>query len=510
MNMNSTDIRNLSIDKLFAHPENPRKDLGDLTELSESIRENGIMQNLTVVPKEDGAEDEYTIIIGHRRCEAARMAGITELPCKIVSGLTRAEILSIMLCENMQRADITPEEQGHTFNQLLLCGMTEDDIAKKTGFSKRTVAHRINISKLSEKAVSKASEAFQLSMMDYIALEQIKSIDKRNEVLSKATSSSDLQYKAKSMANQEAHEEEMKAFTDQFNELNIKPAPKSYCSYNGKWKTLCTIDMEKDKPEDIVSMVDTDDKTIRWVESYGNRINIVTEIKEDPEVKKENELRKQEEKERKEKLGEALKNFSEHLLGFIQLIVEGKITTKTKVKDIVPAIWSCMLTLSSYNRPTALEVSSMTKGENNKSQYFYDNEKKAEAYLQADADLESVSIARQMIAYLSSHISVKDLADYNSHHNKAIAYGLNKLTNMLIENYTFSISEEEASLLDGTFEYYVPAIKYNNGEDDEDDEEYIEDEYEDYEEDDCENESEDDEAVDNAANEDTADEEKTA
>lgn len=66
---------------LFPHPQNPRKELGDLDELVDSIKANGVLQNLTVVPRDGGG---YTVIIGHRRLAAARRAGLTELPCMIV------------------------------------------------------------------------------------------------------------------------------------------------------------------------------------------------------------------------------------------------------------------------------------------------------------------------------------------------------------------------------------------------------------------------------------------
>ena len=57
----------IQLDHIHPHPDNPRKDLGDLTELADSIKKNGLLQNLTVVPI-DGEPDEYTAIIGHRRC----------------------------------------------------------------------------------------------------------------------------------------------------------------------------------------------------------------------------------------------------------------------------------------------------------------------------------------------------------------------------------------------------------------------------------------------------------
>lgn len=73
----------LPIDKLYPHPDNPRKSLGDLTELSESIKAKGVMRNLTVVPRAE-RDGTYTIIIGHRRHAAAKKAKLKELPCVIV------------------------------------------------------------------------------------------------------------------------------------------------------------------------------------------------------------------------------------------------------------------------------------------------------------------------------------------------------------------------------------------------------------------------------------------
>ena len=68
--------------KLEPHPDNPRKDLGDLTELAASIKRSGILQNLTVVPA-PGRPGFYRVIIGHRRLAASEIAGLDELPCSI-------------------------------------------------------------------------------------------------------------------------------------------------------------------------------------------------------------------------------------------------------------------------------------------------------------------------------------------------------------------------------------------------------------------------------------------
>jgi ParB family chromosome partitioning protein len=167
----------ISIDKLHPHPNNPRKDLGDLTELAESIKAQGVLQNLTVVPFEDG----YRIIIGHRRHSAAKLAGFTELPCAIVEMDERTQI-GTMLLENIQRSDLTVLEQAHGFQLMLDLGETVAGISQKTGFSEATVRHRVKLNELDKKKLSEASMRGG-RIEDYIALEKIKNEKTRNEVL---------------------------------------------------------------------------------------------------------------------------------------------------------------------------------------------------------------------------------------------------------------------------------------------------------------------------------------
>lgn len=178
----------LSVDSLREHPDNPRKDLGDLTELSDSIRANGIFQNLTVVPTEEtggSVEDKpYTIIIGHRRTAAAKKAGVKELPC-VIAHMSKEEQLSTMLSENLQRSDLTVYEQARTFAQLKFdFGMSDGEIAKKSGFSKATVKSRLEIAKLDGEKIKEAEKnGVQISLDDLKKLEKIESVETRNELL---------------------------------------------------------------------------------------------------------------------------------------------------------------------------------------------------------------------------------------------------------------------------------------------------------------------------------------
>ena len=106
--MKNTNLVEIPITSISTHPQNPRKDLGDLTELAESIRTTGILQNLTVVQNDDYT---YTVIIGHRRLAAAKLAGLETVPCAVVE-MSEDDQLATMLAENMQRSDLTVYEQA--------------------------------------------------------------------------------------------------------------------------------------------------------------------------------------------------------------------------------------------------------------------------------------------------------------------------------------------------------------------------------------------------------------
>lgn len=200
----------ISVDELYPHPDNPRKELGDLTELADSIRSKGVMQNLTVVKghtltgeewselsrkyDEDPtevlraqmnrrtAEEGYTVIIGHRRLSAAKLAGVTELPCVIVE-MPHREQVATMLLENMQRVDLTVYEQAQGFQMMMDLGESVESISEKTGFSKTTVRRRLKMAEL-DRDVLKSVSGRQISLDDFDRLSQIEDLTLRNKCLS--------------------------------------------------------------------------------------------------------------------------------------------------------------------------------------------------------------------------------------------------------------------------------------------------------------------------------------
>ncbi|WP_445341623.1 ParB/RepB/Spo0J family partition protein [Bifidobacterium sp. ESL0820] len=130
---------------LNPNPDNPRKDLGDLTELSASIAAQGVQQPLVVTSADK--QGRHTIIMGHRRYAAAIKAGLDTLPC-IVRKAGQQEQAELMLVENTQRAGLTPIEEAKGYARLLELGESEDQMAKATGRSRTTVRRRLRAASL--------------------------------------------------------------------------------------------------------------------------------------------------------------------------------------------------------------------------------------------------------------------------------------------------------------------------------------------------------------------------
>jgi ParB family chromosome partitioning protein len=135
--------RMVPVDKIRPNPDQPRKLLGDLNELTNSIKEKGVLEPLLVrfVPRDDC----YHIISGERRYHASRAAGLNEVPC-IEKIADDAETLELALIENLQRKDLTPFEEADGLQRLAEhFEYTHDDIAKKIAKARSSVTETMSL-----------------------------------------------------------------------------------------------------------------------------------------------------------------------------------------------------------------------------------------------------------------------------------------------------------------------------------------------------------------------------
>jgi ParB/RepB/Spo0J family partition protein len=128
----------VKVSQLKANARNVRKNLGDLDELTNSIRQNGILQPLVIGRPEQGIAP---VIDGHRRLAAAKAAGLESVPC-IVSGVAGDSATVTMLAAAMHK-QLEPLELAKAFQGLLDRGLTNADIARRTGYSTSTISSRL-------------------------------------------------------------------------------------------------------------------------------------------------------------------------------------------------------------------------------------------------------------------------------------------------------------------------------------------------------------------------------
>lgn len=238
-------VVNMPIEYLVPHPQNPRKDLGNLEELTASIKENGIYQNLTVIPVNEavpGEEPKYMVVIGHRRLEAAKRAGLQEVPCAIVRGMSETRQLQTMLLENMQRSDLTVYEQAQGFQQLLDFGMDIEDISQQSGFSKSTIRRRLEIAKLDQNKLKEISSTRQLSLKEFDALARIKNLEARNKAMEKI-GTNDFALAVSLAVEKEKLDANMPVFLADMERLGIKKFPDNANKYSSKYRRIGSLDL---------------------------------------------------------------------------------------------------------------------------------------------------------------------------------------------------------------------------------------------------------------------------
>lgn len=316
------NIQNIDINLIDQHPENPRKDLGDLTELANSIKESGIHQNLTVVKKGERFE-RYTCIIGHRRLAAAKLAGLTEVPC-CVADMDYKTQLSTMLVENMQRAELTYIEQADGFQMMMDLGETVESIAEMSGFSKETVKHRLEIAKL-DKDKLKASD---LTLEDLVYLERVTDVEVRNRLLNQC-SHANLKYNVDSEIKYAERAAKKAQWKEYLESLGMKEIPRERNRWS-EFKTEKSFSYNAVNPEEfkLNESLNAEDCYFEISKnSWEDSIYICTErtdLEERDAAKEEQKEKEAERAERKAQLNELFNGMNERLMSFAKSFSERK------------------------------------------------------------------------------------------------------------------------------------------------------------------------------------------
>jgi ParB family transcriptional regulator, chromosome partitioning protein len=156
-----TGVSEVPVDQIRPNPRQPRHhaDADELAALAQSIREHGVIQPVVVTREPNGG---YLLIAGERRWTAAVQAGLSQIPA-VIKEATPQQMLELALVENVQRADLNPLEEAAAYQQLVgEFGLTQDEVARRVGRSRSSVANGLRLLGLPE-AVREALARGELS-----------------------------------------------------------------------------------------------------------------------------------------------------------------------------------------------------------------------------------------------------------------------------------------------------------------------------------------------------------
>lgn len=454
-------IQNIDVSKIRPHYNNPRKELGDLAELAESIKKTGILQNLTVVPWfssitgvgcDDSAQQEkagYIAVIGHRRLAAAKLAGLKEVPC-VISDMSFNEQIATMLLENMQRNDLTLYEQAEGFQMMLDLGESVSDISEKTGLSTTTVRLRVKLLDLDKEKFRKSVER-GATLSDYIELEKIEDADLKNSVL-EAIGTANFKWKLQGAIDKEQANKKRAIIIAEVEKFATRIADSNAKNFDYV-RSYYTSDVNKDGKFVKSKLEDAD--TVEYFFTVGTSDYVgvtlykkADGLQDDAETNQERAYREREE--RRKALGTISKQAYQLRSAFIKEI------SNSAAKKNLPVIIE-------YNLSPLVEGYYTRYPDRDDYIGFIGgapgiSDKTAEKQLISDFIKSNITDELELTFLISVYLMLDNAQesyyDWNGrHHGNA---GLDRAYEFL-EKLGYEISEEELAMKNGTHELFAPA-----------------------------------------------------
>lgn len=437
----------IKLEDIIPHPNNPRKDLGNLEEMAADIKANGLLQNLMVIPVEGG---KYMTLIGHRRSAASRLAGLMEVPCTVADkDMPMNEQVAIMLKENIQRASLTELEEAKGFQMMFDLGDTVSDISKITGFSESTIYRR---KRLLEYPEEKVAETFEkgCTFSDYEYLEQVKDPKTKAKLLEDMGTSS-FKWKVDSAIQKEEREEYLKPYCEFLDNFAERVGNFDYKTM----QSVKNINCESIKPEDItIDGYDESKKYYYVLSSYSKSIALYVEKTEQDNSERDAEAeersrKEQERKERHAKLDSIFERMEQSCFEFIRNFktFPGKKTTEklNTIYRINTLLIEFALTTDSHKW---LEVDKNSIADILFGEDVVEDDEIKNVLANSTEEKEILLLAYTLIKPWTTPQSMDYHCRYVENDCLTYLYEIMKLAG-------YESSDEERAILDGTHELYI-------------------------------------------------------
>lgn len=233
-NYQTNQIKLINTSLIDPHPDNPRKNIGDVTDLAASIKANGLLSPLSVVPH----GSRYRVIAGHRRLAACKQAGTGAVPCFVLD-LDPLQQLEAMVTENCQREQLTVLEEADAIQGMLDLGATTASVAHRLGRSADYVRDRAKAASITADVRQARADFDQLTIGQLIAISRYDGQPDRQERLTRAAGTSNFDYLLTSFKRDDEHAAWFDAVTKRLESgstgLNVIPDPENTFS-DPEWR----------------------------------------------------------------------------------------------------------------------------------------------------------------------------------------------------------------------------------------------------------------------------------
>lgn len=252
-NYQSNEIKLINTSLIDPHPDNPRKNIGDVTDLAASIKTNGLLTPLSVVPN----GSRYRVIAGHRRLAACKQAGTGSVPCFVLD-LDPLQQLEAMVTENCQREQLTVLEEADAIQGMLDLGATTASVAHRLGRSGDYVRARAKAASIDNEVRATRDDFSQLTIGQLVAIARYDGQPDRQKKLAQAAGTSNFDYILRNIERDDRDRQWIESLAALLGEpdsgINLIPDPEKPYS-NPEWRYAGCMYPATGTPEEAIEKI---------------------------------------------------------------------------------------------------------------------------------------------------------------------------------------------------------------------------------------------------------------
>lgn len=252
-NYQSDQIKLINTSLIDPHPDNPRKNIGDVTDLAASIKANGLLTPLSVVPN----GSRYRVIAGHRRLAACKQAGTGAVPCFVLD-LDPLQQLEAMVTENCQREQLTVLEEADAIQGMLDLGATTAAVAHRLGRSADYVRDRAKAASIKTEVRASRDDFGQLTIGQLVAIARYDGRPDLQKKLAQAAGTSNFDYTLSRIERDENDRQWIESVAallgEPDNGINLIPDPEKPFN-DPEWCYLGCMFPSTGTPEEVIEKI---------------------------------------------------------------------------------------------------------------------------------------------------------------------------------------------------------------------------------------------------------------